>query len=124
MKIINLTPHAIRVRFDESNVAEPLDSDIVIQPESAPARLDQTSIVVAEINGIPVKKTVFGEIYNLPDPDGESFYVVSMPVAQRAAQLGRDDVASPNTAPKQDIRYPADHKLAGLTFAVRGFQQF
>ena len=124
MKIINLTPHAIRVRVEENPVAEPLESDVVIQPETAPARLDQSSIVAAEINGIPVKKTVFGEIYNLPDPDGESFYVVSMPVAQRAAQIGRTDVMSPNTAPKQDIRYPEGHKLAGLVFAVRGFQQF
>ncbi|MBA2682435.1 MAG: hypothetical protein H0U76_29085, partial [Ktedonobacteraceae bacterium] len=66
----------------------------------------------------------FGDIQNLPEPAPDTLYVVSMPVAQRAAQLGRADVVSPNTAPKQDIRYPEAHKLAGLTFAVRGFQQF
>lgn len=124
MNIINLTPHVIRVRIDESNEAAPLESDIVIAPTTPAVRLETKSVVVGEVNGIPIKSTVFGDIQNLPDPEDGVVYVVSLPVAQRAAQLGRTDVVSPNTAPKQDIRYPDGHKLKGLTFAVRGFQQF
>lgn len=124
-KLINLTPHAIRIRIDESNEAIPLDTDIVLAPTTPVARLDVSSVVTTEVNGIPVKKSAFGNLTGLPEPTNEDIvYIVSLPVAQYAAQLGRLDVVSPNTAPKQDIRYPADHKLAGLTFAVRSFQQF
>lgn len=121
MKLINLTPHALRLRTDESNVAEPLESDVVLQPSGPAARVDQRSVIIDDVNGFPIKRAEFGEIENLPPPESGVAYIVSMLVAQRAQ---RDDVMSPNTAPGQDVRYPQGHKLAGLTFAVRGFQQF
>ena len=121
MKLINLTPHALRLRIDELNDAIPLESDIVLQPAGPAARVDQRSIITGYVNAFPIKRTVFQEIYDLPNPEEGVVYIVSMLVAQQAK---RDDVMSPNTAPGQDIRYPADHKLKGLTFAVRGFQQF
>ena len=120
-EIINLTPHALRLRVEESNSAEPIESDIVLQPAGPAARVDQQSVVIGEVNDLPIKRAEFAEIENLPDPEDGVVYIVSMLVAQRA---NRSDVMSPNTAPGQDIRYPADHKLKGLTFAVRGFQQF
>lgn len=120
--LINLTPHALRIRIEESNEAIPLDSDIVIAPTLPSARVRTSLETVEYINGIPVKRNAFAEIENLPEQqEGAIVYITSTLVAQRA---GRADVVSPNTAPKEDIRYPAEHKLAGLTFAVRGFQVF
>ena len=120
-KLINLTPHAIRIRLDESNEAVPLESDIVIEPTLPAARVRMESVVVSHINDIPVKMSKFSEVENLPEPQDDIVYVVSMVVAQRA---NRSDVVGANTAPKEDIRYSEGHKLAGLTFAVRGFQVF
>lgn len=121
MKFVNLTPHALRLRSDVFNEAIPLESDIVLMPEPSAARVDQVSVTTGYVNDFPINRTVFREIYNLPNPEEGVVYIVSMLVAQQAK---RDDVVSPNTAPGQDIRYPEGHKLKGLTFAVRGFQQF
>lgn len=116
-KFVNLNPHELRIRLDESTVAEPLDTDIVI-PETKPAcRISQTSIVVEPIDGLPVKKTVFGTIENLPEPEFDTVYLVSMLVAQNAH---RSDVVSPDTSPAGG----AVRVSNGQIFAVRGFQQF
>ncbi len=94
-KLINLTPHAIRIRLDESNEAVPLESDIVIEPTLPAARVRMESVVVSHINDIPVKMSKFSEVENLPEPQDDIVYVVSMVVAQRA---NRSDVVGPNAA--------------------------
>ena len=117
-QLINVTPHVLRIRMNSDNrVAEPDMSDIVLEPSGAIAR-------VSSINAVPVVKAEFGEIFGLPDPADDIIYVASMLAAQKAALDGRTDVISPNTAPKQDIRYPDGHPQKGLTFAVLGFQRF
>jgi hypothetical protein len=121
VKLINLTPHALRIRVEESGEAIALESDIVIDPTAPAARVRQESVVVGHINDIPVKMSKFSDVKNLPEPQDGVVYIVSMLVSQRAH---REDVVGPNTSPKEDIRYPEGHKLAGLTFAVRGFQIF
>lgn len=124
-QLINVTPHVLRIRMNSDNrVAEPDMSDIVLEPSGAIARVSSINAVVDEINGIPVVKAEFGEIFGLPDPADDIIYVASMLAAQKAALDGRTDVISPNTAPKQDIRYPDGHPQKGLTFAVLGFQRF
>lgn len=124
MKLINLTPHALRIRVNtENKTAEPDPTDIVLAPSDVAARVSVQTVQVADVDGIPVVKSLYGDIVNLPDPVDGVVYVASMLVAQKAALDGRTDVVSPNTAPKQDIRYP-DGPQKGLTFAVFGFQQF
>lgn len=123
-KIVNKTPHDLRVRIVEENLVVPLESDVVVSPTLPSVRMSSKSILIGNVNGIPVKKTVFGELENLPDPVPGVVYVVSTPAAQKAAAMGRTDVIAPNTAPGQDIRYPEGHPNAGRTFAVRTFQQF
>lgn len=122
--IKNYTPHAIRLRVEASNEAIPLASDVVYEPAGPAVRLETKSVIVGYVDDYPIKKTVLGAITGLPEPEDGVVYIVSLPVAQRAAALGRTDVFSPNTAPGEDIRYPQGHKLKGLTFAVRGFQTF
>jgi hypothetical protein len=124
MNLMNLTPHAIRVRVNDNRDATPDPSDIVLEPALAPARVSVQTVQVGDVNGIPVVSSQYGDIVNLPDPVDGVVYIVSMLVAQKAALDGRSDVVSPNTAPKQDIRYPDGHPQKGLTFAVFGFQRF
>lgn len=120
MKLVNLTPHVIRIRVNESNELVPLDSDIVIEPEEKPARLDAYEREVEPIDGIPVMLSVLGEIYDLPEPVEGVVYIVSFPVAQRLAG-SRPDVVGPHTGPKGGaIRSPG----MAAPFAVRKFQRF
>ncbi len=120
MKLVNVTPHPLRIRLNAANKeATPDPTDLILEPSGIMARVSVQSAVAREIDGIPVMASVFGDPVGLPEPEEGVIYVGSLPLAQRAAQLGRNDVVSPNTAPKQDIR-DAD----GRTFAVFGFQQF
>ena len=87
MEIINLTPHEIKLLPDEATCISIPASGII-------ARVATQSKTVGEINGIPVKETVFGEVENLPDPQDGIVYLVSSLVAQRCRD--RRDVFVPN----------------------------
>lgn len=114
MKFVNLTPHSIRIRMDESASPEPLDTDMVFQPDGTfVARVETQQERQNDIDGIPVYVTSFGDVIGLPDSEPETVYIVSILVAQRAQ---RDDVLSPltdSTAVRKD----------GQIFAVRGLQR-
>ena len=88
MKLINCTPHAVTVVL-ESGTLE-------IEPSGIIPRCTQTSeqIGTVDIEGktIPVIKTVFGEVFDLPEKQDDTFLIVSMLVAS-AAQ--RDDLLIP-----------------------------
>jgi hypothetical protein len=76
MRIINLTPHTINLFRGEEM--------IMAIPSSGVARVSVTSQIVGEVCGFPVRRNVYGEIINLPDPIGETVYIVSALVAQAA----------------------------------------
>lgn len=87
--IINLTPHEVTVVG--------ADGDIMMRiPASGQvARCSATRSIVGKINGIPVTKVVMGEIEGLPEPDGDTVYIVSRVVAE-AAKGKRDDLIIPD----------------------------
>ncbi len=117
--IINLTPHAIRVRLGPSNEPTPQEGDIVLPPSGSVARCQTTTEVVerreiATAISVPVFATTFGTVDGLPRRRDGVTLVVSTPVAQAAK---RADVVSPltdTTAIRKD----------GQVYAVRGFQTF
>lgn len=76
MRIINLTPHTINLYRNGEM--------IMAIPSSGVARVSVTSQVIGEVNGFPIKQNVYGEIIDLPDPIGETVYIVSALVAQAA----------------------------------------
>lgn len=109
MKIINLTPHTIKV-VDSNNQV------IREYPSAGVARVSTTSEVITEVDGgIKIVRTKFGEVQGLPDPDGESIFIVSMVVAQAAA--GRNDVVAPDTG-------PTAYRENGLIVGVRQFARY
>lgn len=77
MKIINLTPHTI-------NVLDGNNNQIASFPSCGIARAAQSREQVDTICGIPVNKTVFGEVQDLPDPEDGTIYIVSVLTAQAA----------------------------------------
>jgi len=88
MKIVNLTPH--RIDFCTAD-GSPLMS---VEPSGTIARVSVKTETIGEIAGIPVTKSVYSDVVDLPAPQEETVYVVSSLVAQRC--VDRDDVFIPN----------------------------
>lgn len=97
-RLVNLTPHPIVVRAEGQ-------TDIVFPSEGVARCKVSTEIAfalgVSEIEtgvAIPVARNVFGVVEGLPDPQPETFFIVSFPVLQ--AMVGkRTDLIGPDTSP-------------------------
>ncbi len=86
MKIVNCTPHAINVILSNGEVVTIPKGDVV-------ARVAVTAEFVADFCGVPLTRTSYGEVQDLPDPVEGTLYLVSMFL--RSAVPHRKDVASP-----------------------------
>ena len=90
MEIINLTPHTINIRiYDDLSLLFTAD----IEPSGVIARVSTKEFFMNNINGIPVTRTEYGEIENLPAPCEGKIYVVSNIVAAHCPE--RADVFFP-----------------------------
>ena len=89
MKIVNLTPHALNLM-----PGGPDGPTATIPPSGQVARctVNRVQIYTVTVDGItvPVNKTQFGTVSDLPDPRPDTIYVVSALVAQ--AVPDRSDV--------------------------------
>ena len=91
MNIINLTPHAIRV----------IGQEWTFDPSGTVARCAVTRESVGTLEGIPVNRTVFGLVENLPDAVPGTVYIVSSLVAQAAKD--RKDLVIPDDIVRDDV---------------------
>lgn len=99
MEIINLTPHPI-------NVLDTENKEIITLESKGLARCTQETIVVGDINGIPLTSTTFGEVQDLPEEQEDKYYVVSRLVL--VACKDRKDLLVPN-----DLVRDQDGKIIG-----------
>lgn len=83
MFVKNFTPHTITFLNDRNEV-------ILEVPSSGIARAAQSRTSVGAINGIPVNKSSFGRVENLPEPEEGVILVVSALTAQACPE--RNDV--------------------------------
>lgn len=121
VEFVNLTPHPIVVvrgdcpsKIDQSRLTE--FTLATIPPSGVVARVKTSREKVGEINGIPLYKTVFGEVEDLPEPEEGKVFIVSILVLQAVAGK-RNDVVAPDTSPSGAVRDPQ-----GRIIAVKGFQ--
>jgi len=81
MKVVNLTPHALNLM-----PGGPDGPTVTIPPSGQVARcaVNRVQIYTVTVDGItvPVNKTQFGTVSDLPDPRPDTIYVVSALVAQ------------------------------------------
>ena len=75
--IVNLTPHSIIL------------CGKTIEP-SGLARCETSLIKIGEVNGIAINRRSFGEVYGLPEPEADTYYIVSAIVAQAVRGLRND----------------------------------
>jgi hypothetical protein len=85
-KLVNLTPHAIKIRINGEIIEVP--------PSGVITRVVSKDEIVDQIDNIPVVLTKFGEVSNLPQPEENTYYLVSSLVAER---VKRPDVLAPDT---------------------------
>ncbi len=130
MKLLNFTPDPVTLRVTGNGINYGEGRDITI-PSSGLARLEtrdrpdgQGYLAADEPAGWPdggnfnVVERKLGDIVGLPEPAERTIYIVSLPVAQRAADLGRNDVYAPDTISS------AIRSENGQIVAVRGLVRF
>jgi hypothetical protein len=81
--IVNLTPHEINIEGHP------------VIPSSGIARCTEVSILVDNINGIDIFEKSFGELVDLPAPQKDTIFVVSIIAANAAKKAGRADCFVP-----------------------------
>lgn len=104
MKIINLTPHDINIITESDTITFPASGVV--------ARVSTTRETVREINGMPVNRTVFGQVIGLPEEKEGTFYIVSLATAKAAA--GRSDLLITDDTVRDD----SGHIIGCRAFAV------
>ena len=99
MNIINLTPHALNLM-----PAGPDGPSVTIHPSGKIARcaVDRVQVDTIAVDGlsVPVNKTQFGAVSDLPDSQPDTIYIVSAMVAQ--AVPDRPDVFIVDDAVRDD----------------------
>jgi hypothetical protein len=114
VKLINLTPHEVVV-YDQTG------QNIVLRipPSGKVARVSVSTETVGEINGVAVRKTTYGDIQDLPDPQPGVIYVVStlVLIALKDKGIIRTDIVSPDTNPDSALR-----DTSGKIIGVKYFQ--
>jgi hypothetical protein len=119
VKLVNLTPHQLNI-YDPSGEAVILS----IPPPPAGTPIPRVSIraeTVGTINvngiSIPVRKIVYGDVENLPQPEEDTIYVVStfVTLALRERGIERKDLLSPDTNPDSAVR-DSSGKVIGVKY--------
>ena len=101
MKLVNLTPHPVRLyKADTPDQVEDLDDGVVkvLEPSGELARLSESvigedAVLADEGVEIPVSTVSYAEVEGLPAPQEGVAYVVPLMTALAAA--GRDDLLVP-----------------------------
>ena len=97
MRVVNLTPHEVKIVDGGNNV-------VAVFPSDGVARASQHDVLVDEINSIPVVKTEFGEVLGLPEPTEGTVFIVSRITVEvaRARGLNTDDLLITSGAVRDD----------------------
>lgn len=103
IKIINLTPHEVRV------------GDTVYPTSGLIARISTEHVEVEKLDGKPVYSVKYGDIENLPDPVEGTLYIVSLLLLERGKLNGRKDLVAPASGAPGVIRKD------GQIYSVPGF---
>lgn len=86
MTIINLTPHMITIVREDGN-------QITIAPSGVIPRVSTTVVKVGEEGGIPLFRTEYGQVTDLPPAEDGKLFVVSGLL--KAACPSRKDLLTP-----------------------------
>lgn len=106
MELINMTPHAVTIIQD--TCVDGVACKITI-PSSGIARASVTSTFIAHpVNdmGIPVVKSVYGEVQGLPPETDDVYIIVSGLVLDHPSTSHRRDLLAPGELVRDDKGQP------------------
>ena len=86
--ILNLTPHPVCIIGKDGSVV------MRFAPEPVAARYGSYVVTIGDINGIPLTKTEYTRMYNLPNEIPDTYFIVSRMTAQ--LNPTRHDLLVPN----------------------------
>lgn len=95
---VNLTPHNIII---VNGSDEPYQ---VIPPSGDIARCKEDVVKIGTIGGIPLLKTIYGDVEGLPEPRKDVYYIVSTIV--RVNMPSRHDLLSPGQLVRNELGQP------------------
>ena len=98
VKVVNLTPHDLNI-YDGENLIETITPD-----ERGPARCTRSQVQIGEIDGVPIFTVKFGEVENLPEPEENTVYFVSLATANGAPD--RTDLVCANEVLRDESGRP------------------
>lgn len=109
MKLINLTPSAVRVFCAQG--------EQVIPPSGILARVSVSQTYLETIQGAPVFRNSFHGVFDIPAPETGKRFIVSGLVlaALRATGQHRDDLLCPATGNRDGVVKDRFGKLRGIT---------
>lgn len=87
MTIINCTPHPVIVILDDGTTREFAPSGVI-------PRVSSIEEEMPSIMGIPTCRRIYGAVQFLPDPEEDTFFIVSSMV--KAAVPNREDLLVPH----------------------------
>ncbi len=99
MSFVNVTPHALKIRREDGTFLD-------IPASGTVARVAASAVVVNVIDGVPVRKTTFGSLVDLPESQPGVVYIGSLLVAKAAVREGRSDVVSPGQLLRDEAGQP------------------
>jgi hypothetical protein len=116
MRFVNLTPHPVTL------IGAPEQGHTTIQPDPRPARVKSTPgpllMVCLEGGGVELwGAPEWGEVEGMLEPQDDTIYIVSGPVAERCA--GRKDVFQPGTGPNDGCQRDESGRIIGVTRLIR-----
>ena len=101
MKIVNLTMHDIDLHAPDGTVRTYARSGIVARVAQHRQQIGSFTID-DNPHTIPLNRSTFGAITDLPDPVDGTIYVAAMLVVQAACAAGRTDVYATDDAVRDD----------------------
>lgn len=106
---VNLCPHDL--------VFVRKDGEVTLPASGIVARVGTTATTTRQLGGMDVRVVAPGAVTGLPDPDGESVFVVSGMVLEALKLSGctRPDVVAPATGPNDGAVRNAAGLVVGVT---------
>jgi len=71
VSFVNITPHSLSVKRVDGTFLE-------VPPSGTVARVATSPEVVAEVDGVVITCTTFGEVHGLPEPKEGVFFIGSL----------------------------------------------
>jgi hypothetical protein len=117
VRLINLTPHEINIYDSEGKVILSIPPPKNMPVPRVSIRPEVVGTIDVDGVEVPIRKVVYGDVENLPQPEEDTIYVVSTFVILALKEKGieRKDLLSPDTNPDSVVR-DKDGRVLGVKY--------